>query len=272
MQCVWSSEKYNSAFYQAETLDFLGSLDSGIAHGAFIDPPYKLSNGGSSCQGGRRVSVDKGSWDKSQGIEIDHQFNLVWLAECQRILKPNGTIWVTGTKHNIFSIGFAMQSLGLKLLNSITWVKPSPPPNLGCRVFTDSAEHLLWAANGDDHTDNTSNDETEHLLWAANGDGYTFHYQKMRAENGNTQMQTVWEISPPGKLEKLHGSYPGQKPVKLIARSLVASTNPGDLVIDCFAGSSSTGVAAIGLGRRYLGCDRFPDAIALSIKRLSDFD
>ncbi len=106
----------------------------------FADPPYLLSNGGTTCASGRRVSVDKGKWDASAGLRADHDWNLKWLRACQRVLKPSGTIWVSGTHHVIFSIGFAMQTLGFHLLNTVTWFKPNASPNLACRMFTHSTE------------------------------------------------------------------------------------------------------------------------------------
>lgn len=221
----------------------------------WTDPPYNLSNDGITCVAGQMVKVNKGPWDRSQGIELDHAFNQAWLAACYRLLKPTGTIWVTGTLHVYPSVGFAMQQLGFRLLNDIIWEKPSPPPNLGCRCFTHATELILWATKarkGKDH--------------------YTFNYQEMKAENGNKQMKNVWRITSPSKKEKLYGKHPTQKPIALIDRCLRASTNPGDLVFDPFAGSSSTGVAALSLGRRFIGCEADPDYIALSIQRLASLE
>jgi site-specific DNA-methyltransferase (adenine-specific) len=138
----------------------------------FADPPYFLSNGGITCHAGKMVKVDKGDWDKSRGWEWNHEFNRAWLERCQRVLKPNGTIWVTGTHHVIFSVGFAMQQLGYKILNDIAWEKPNPPPNLSCRYFTHSTETIIWAAK---------NDKSKH----------TFNYPAMKAVTGK-QMKTVW--------------------------------------------------------------------------------
>jgi DNA modification methylase len=138
----------------------------------FADPPYFLSNGGITCHAGKMVKVDKGDWDKSQGAEENHNFNREWLKRCQRVLKPNGTIWITGTHHVIFSVGFALQQLGFKILNDIAWEKPNPPPNLSCRYFTHSTETILWAAK---------NEKSKHV----------FNYQEMRKVTGK-QMKTVW--------------------------------------------------------------------------------
>lgn len=191
----------------------------------FADPPYFLSNGGITCHAGKMVSVNKGKWDKSKGPEENHAFSLKWLEACQRVLKPNGTIWVSGTAHIIHSIGYAMQQVGLKILNDITWEKPNPPPNLSCRYFTHSTETVIWAAK---------NDKAKHC----------FNYDIMRKINSGKQMKSVWTLSSPNGDEKDFGKHPTQKPVALLERIILASTNEDDLVLDPFAGSSTTGVAA----------------------------
>lgn len=218
----------------------------------WTDPPYLLSNDGTTCVAGKRVSVNKGEWDRSDGIENDHEFNLAWLGECYRVLKPSGTIWVTGTLHIYLSVGMAMMELGFRILNDITWEKTNPPPNLGCRCFAHSTETILWATKapkGSRHK-------------------YTFHYQEMKAENGGKQMKSVWQFPAAGRGEKKLGKHPTQKPVALIERCLRASTNAEDLVLDPFAGSASTGIAALSLGRRFVGCDIDPDYADLARRRL----
>ena len=226
--------------YQAESLKLLDVLaarhPAGCFEAIFADPPYFLSNGGSSCWGGQRVKVDKGGWDMSLGPEQNHAFNLEWLRRCQQLLKPDGTIWVSGTHHVIFSIGYAMQQLGFKILNDIAWEKPNPPPNLGCRCFTHSTETVLWAAK---------NKASKHR----------FNYAAMKAVNGR-QMKTVWQFSAPGRLEKTCGRHPTQKPLALIERCLLASTLVGDLVLDPFLGSGTTAVACARLGRKCVGIEQ----------------
>lgn len=254
MNLIWQSKKYFSRFYQGNGLDLLGSLDDCSIDTIWTDPPYFLSNNGTTCQNGQRSCVNKGDWDKSSGFVQDHQFNLTWMEECRRALKPGGSLWVCGTLHNVFSLGFALQELQFRIINDIIWEKSAPPPNLGCRCFTHSHEHVLWAVKP-----------------SAVG-SHTFNYDKMKCENGGTQMQTVWRISAAGASEKQQGKYPAQKPIRLISRCLEATTNPGDLIVDPFAGSSSTGLAAIKLGRRYIGCDRDPLAIEISLKRLLEID
>jgi site-specific DNA-methyltransferase (adenine-specific) len=251
---AWASPNGSSTFYAMDSLAFLQNIQSGTIECVFTDPPFFLSNGGTTCSSGKRVSVNKGAWDKSKGAIADHQFNLNWLGECYRILKPNGVIWVCGTHHNIYSVGFALQTLGFRLLNHITWEKPNPPPNLGCRCFTHSAEFLIFATKAKSRKFR-----------------YQFNYEDIKAENDGKQQKDIWRIPTLRKWEKKFGSYPAQKPVELVTKALQATTRPGDLILDPFAGSSTTGVAALSIGRNYLGCDNDSRAIELSIKRLSEY-
>ena len=217
----------------------------------FADPPYFLSNGGITCHAGKMVSVNKGKWDKSRGVEENHKFTLEWLKACQRVLKPNGTIWVSGTTHIIYSVGFAMQELGYKVLNDIIWYKRNAPPNLSCRYFTHSTEIVLWAAK---------NQKSKHC----------FNYPLMKKMNQGKQMRNVWEISAPSAEEKKFGKHPTQKPVELLSRIILASTKENDLVLDPFCGSSATGVAAALLNRKYVGIDLEEEYLQLSKKRLEE--
>ncbi len=248
------SDPHGVFLYQGNCLDvmdaFIQKHPQGCFDMIFADPPYFLSNGGISCQNGQMVSVNKGDWDRSQGLEKNHQFNLDWLSRCQKLLKPNGTIWVSGTMHVIYSIGFAMQQLGFKLLNDIVWEKPNPPPNLACRYFTHATEMVLWAAK---------TKQSKHC----------FNYDLMKVENEGKQMRSVWRFYPPTRLEKQFGKHPTQKPVALIERCILASTKEGDFVFDPFAGSSTTGVAAIGLKRQFCGVEQNESFIELSQERIT---
>jgi len=236
----------------------------------FADPPYFLSNGGFTCQSGRRAPVGKGSWDASRGIEEDHRFTRAWIEACGRVLKPSGSLWISGTQHVIFSAGFALQSLGWRLLNTVTWYKPNASPNLSCRYFTHSSEILIWAAP-------RRPGRLQHL----------FDYPRMRAENGGKQMRDVWALPRPGEDEldadgqgriwtltspradeKAHGKHPTQKPVALLRRIIEATAPEGGLVLDPFSGSGTTGVAALRLGRRFLGIEQDPTWLALARARL----
>ena len=251
---VWQSDDGVSALYRDDAFALMKDIPSDSVDCVWTDPPYLLSNDGMTCVAGKRVSVNKGTWDRSDGIENDHQFNLSWLRECYRVLKPAGTIWVTGTHHVYLSVGMAMMQLGFRILNDIVWEKSNPPPNLGCRCFAHSTETILWATKapkGSKHK-------------------YTFHYQEMKAENGGKQMKTVWRFPAAGRPEKKFGKHPTQKPIALIDRCLRASTNPGDLVLDPFAGSASTGVAAIRLGRRFIGSEQVAEYAELGATRLRE--
>jgi len=196
------------------------------------------------------VSVNKGAWDRSRGPDANHEFNRAWLAACQRVLKPHGTIWVSGTAHVIHSVGFAMQQLGFKLLNDITWVKPNPPPNLSCRYFTHATETLIWAAK---------NRKSRH----------TFNYKLMRQLAGGKQMKSVWTIRAPDRDEKRFGKHPTQKPVGLLERILLAASKEGDLVLDPFLGSGTTAISALRMRRAVLAIDRESKWIQLALVRVT---
>ena len=216
----------------------------------FSDPPYFLSNGGITCQNGKMVKVNKGKWDSSKGFKINHQFNLEWLKKCKKVLKPNGTIMVSGTLHVIYSIGFAMNQLNMKILNNITWEKPNPPPNLSCRYFTHSTETIIWSAKN-------SNSK------------YYFDYKKMKLLNQNKQMKDVWRISAPKKNEKILGKHPTQKPIELLNRILLAVTKEEDYILDPFSGSGTTGVACKLNNRSFLGIELENKFVKLSKMRIS---
>lgn len=202
----------------------------------FADPPYHLSNNGFSVHSGKKVSVNKGIWDKSQGYEKDYLFDREWLSVCRNKLKDNGTIWISGTYHNIFSIARCLTELDFKILNCITWVKTNPPPNLSCRYFTHSAEYILWARK---------NSKNPHF----------YNYELMKEINGGTQMRDVWNLPSIAKWEKSCGKHPTQKPLCVLSRIIQASTKDGAWILDPFTGSSTTGIAANLLGRRFLGID-----------------
>ena len=214
----------------------------------FADPPYHLSNGGISVQSGKMVSVNKGEWDKSQGNDADYLFDKEWLLACREKLKDNGTIWISGTYHNIFSIARCLTELGFKILNCITWVKTNPPPNLSCRYFTHSAEYILWARK---------EAKIPHY----------YNYELMKEINGGTQMRDVWNLPSIAKWEKSCGKHPTQKPLCLLSRIIQASTEKGAWILDPFTGSSTTGIAANLLGRRFLGIDQEEDFLQISKAR-----
>jgi site-specific DNA-methyltransferase (adenine-specific) len=242
-----------------DSLEILKKVPENSIDMIFADPPYFLSNGGITCHAGKMVSVNKGKWDKSKGAEENHKFNLNWLGQCKRILKKDGTIWVSGTSHIIYSVGYAMQELGYKILNDIVWYKRNAPPNLSCRYFTHSTEIILWAAKSE---------KSKHY----------FDYSLMRELNNNKQMRSiwdiddldpenVWEISSPAANEKKFGKHPTQKPEKLLERIILASTKENDITLDPFNGGGTTGIVAYKLKRKYIGIDNNKEFLDLTIKR-----
>lgn len=215
----------------------------------FADPPYFLSNDGITCSGGKMVSVNKGEWDKTLSIKEKHKFNKKWIKECYRILKDSGTIWISGTLHNIYSIGMALEEEGFKIINNITWQKTNPPPNLACKTFTHSTETIIWARK-----------DLKNIK-------YTFNYQIMKELNDNKQMKDVWTTSLTKPSEKKCGKHPTQKPLEILDKIILASTKENDLILDPFCGTSTTGISAVNLNRRYIGIDNEKNYIEISKKR-----
>jgi len=203
----------------------------------FADPPYFLSNGGFSIQSGKKVSVNKGSWDKSHGFATDNEFHQRWIGLCRDKLKDNGTIWISGTYHNIFAVARALTELQYKILNVITWEKTNPPPNLSCRYFTHSTEFIVWARKSK---------RVPHY----------YNYELMKAINGGRQMRDVWRMPAIARWEKSCGKHPTQKPLRLLVRLILASTQRGAWILDPFAGAGTTGIAASLTGRRFLGIEQ----------------
>lgn len=276
--------------YQGNCLELLDAIyaqygEAGRFDCIFADPPYFLSNGGITCHAGRMVKVDKGDWDKSRGPALNHEFNLEWLRRCQRVLKPNGTLWVSGTHHVIFSIGYALQQLGFKLLNDIAWEKPNPPPNLSCRYFTHSTETLLWAAKNEQSRHVFNYQEMRRVtgkqmktVWRASELGGSGHEAAPSPpgaiEGGQSRLtsaatESIWTIGAPGAAEKAFGKHPTQKPVALVERCLLAATHPGDLVLDPFLGGGTTCVAAARLKRGCVGIEADDANVQLALKRLN---
>ena len=219
----------------------------------FADPPYFLSSGGISVQSGKVVCVDKGDWDKSMSQDEINAFNLKWLSLCREKLKDNGTIWISGTYHNIFSVANCLTQLGYKILNVITWAKTNPPPNISCRYFTYSTEFIIWARKME---------KVPHY----------YNYELMKQINGDTQMTDVWRLPAIAPWEKSCTKHPTQKPLGLLSRIILASTKPGAWILDPFAGSSTTGIAANLLGRRYLGIEQSEEFAKISQARREEIE
>jgi len=254
LQVLLDKQEHINELFLGDNIDILQKLykQSGeFIDMIFADPPYFLSNDGFTCQNGKMVKVNKGDWDKSKGADENHKYNLAWLSACKKVLKKDGTIWISGTQHVIFDIGFALQQLGFKILNMITWEKPNPAPNLSCRYFTHSTELLIWASKSE---------KSKH----------TFNYDLMREENGGKQMKSVWSFTAPKNSEKTFGKHPTQKPIDLLNRIIKASTNQGDVVLDPFLGSGTTAVSCVLNNRKYIGIEKEKEYFELAKKRIKN--
>ncbi|MGI9305723.1 MAG: DNA-methyltransferase [Gammaproteobacteria bacterium] len=242
--------------FHGDAVDIMDSLPAESADMIFADPPYGLSNGGMSCHAGKRVSVNKGKWDKSRGVEKDFEFHAAWTAACRRVLKPNGTLWISGTHHSIYACGFALQKGGWHILNEICWYKPNAAPHLACRMFAHSHETLVWARKT-----KTAKHYFDYALMRDGEFADDFFKKKER------QMRSVWGVKPPDGApgiwaintppanEKTHGKHPAQKPLALMERIVLASSPKKGIILDPFCGSATTGVAALRCGRKFVGID-----------------
>lgn len=219
----------------------------------FADPPYFLSNGGISLQSGKVVSVDKGEWDKGMSQDEVMAFNMEWLRLCRDKLKDNGSIWISGTYHNIFSVANSLTVLGYKILNVVTWEKTNPPVNISCRYFKYSTEFIIWARK-------------------MKKVPHKFNYELMKELNGGKQMTDVWRMPAIGRWEKTCGKHPTQKPLRLLVRIILATTSQGDWILDPFSGSSTTGIAANLCGRRFAGIEKEEEYCRLSKARRGEID
>ena len=237
-----------------DSLKILKNIEPKSIDMIFADPPYFLSDDGISCSGGKMVSVNKGAWDKSISIEEKHKFNRKWIRLCYQILKDNGTIWISGTMHNIYSIGMALEQEGFKIINNITWRKLNPPPNISCRAFVHSTETILWAKK-----------DIKKVK-------YKFNYELMKKLNNGKQMKDVWETSLTKQSEKKCGKHPTQKPIELLEKIILGSTDEGDLILDPFNGSGTTGIVASKLNRKYIGIEKEKEYLDLTIRRKEDYD
>jgi len=257
---IFEDKEVGITLYHGDVLEVLKELPEESVDLIFADPPYNLSNDGFTCHAGKRVSVNKGEWDKSKGIEEDFLFHYKWIEACERVLKTNGTIWISGTYHSIYACGFALQKQGWHIINDICWFKPNASPNLSCRMFTASHETLIWAKK-------------------KKGAKHTFNYELMRHGNWNgdfikkpnKQMRSVWAINTPKNEEKKYGKHPTQKPELLLKRIILSSSKEGDVVLDPFCGSGTTGVVALRYKRKFIGIDlekKYLEEIA--IPRLKD--
>ncbi len=248
----YKSKDKNFTLLKGDSFDLLKLFDFKFDM-VFADPPYFLSNDGLTIKNGRIKSVNKGIWDKSKGFDFINNFNRQWLSLIREKMKENATIWISGTMHNIFSVGQILTELDFKILNIITWQKTNPPPNFSCKYFTHSTELIIWARK---------NKKTPHY----------FNYELMKELNDNKQMKDVWTLPAIAPWEKSCGKHPTQKPLSVLTRIILASTKKGAWIIDPFTGGSTTGIAANIFGRKYLGIDIEEEYLELSKKRKKEIE
>ena len=245
----------NFLLVKGDTFKLLKKMEPKSVDVIFADPPYFLSNGGISVHSGKMVSVNKAKWDEGLTPEKKLSFNRKWIQRCREVLKDDGTIWISGTMHNIYAVGVALELEGFSIINNITWQKTNPPPNIACRAFTHSTETILWAR--------------KQITPKKKGKHY-FNYALMKELNGGKQMKDVWQSSLTPQSEKWAGKHPTQKPLSIITKLLLSSTKAGDIVLDPFNGSGTTGIAAQALNRRYIGFEKEEEYIKLTIQRYKE--
>ena len=248
----YQSTDENFSLYKGDSLQILSQISNQFDM-IFADPPYFLSNGGKKIQGRRMVSVNKGEWDKKKSSDDIDKFNQEWINQCKPLLKDNGTIWVCGTYHNIFSVEKCLKNAGFKIINIITWQKSDPTPTWGNLHFNFSSEYIIWAKKTP----------------MAN---HYFNYELMKQLNGGKLMPDVWKLPTVGLWEKTCGKHPTQKPLRLLYRIILASTKVGEIILDPFAGSSTTGIAANFPGRKFIGIEQDEDFLLLGKKRKMDIE
>lgn len=243
-------KKEDVTLYLQDAFEVLKELPDKSVDMIYLDPPYFLSGSGIGCKNGKQVPVFKGDWDKPLTLEEKHAFNKKVVKESQRVLKDNGTVWISGTMHNIYSVGMALEEEKFRIMNNVTWRKLNPPPNLACRCYTHSTETVLWAKK-------------------PKGKHY-FNYELMKQINDNKQMKDVWEGTAPKKAEKVYGNHPAQKPEWLLERIVLASTKEGDTILDPFMGSGTSGVIAKRLNRKYIGVEINKEYMNIAEQRIDN--
>ena len=242
------------AILQDDCVAAMARLPEACVDMIFADPPYNLQLGGDLFrpEGGRVDAVDD-DWDKFDTFESYDEFTRAWLGEARRILKPHGTLWVIGSYHNIYRVGAALQDAGYWILNDIIWRKSNPMPNFRGTRFTNAHETLIWASRGEDSR-------------------YTFNYRAMKALNDELQMRSDWVLPICAGPERMKSggvkAHPTQKPEALLYRVLLACTNPGDIVLDPFFGTGTTGAVARRLGRRWIGIERESRYVRVARERI----
>ena len=252
MEFYYNTYNLDFSLLLGDTSNTLCSLDT-KADMIFADPPYFLSKGYSTCINGVWKCFDKGEWDKNGGLEETNAFNKQWLQACRNVLKERGTIFVTGTYHNIFSVASCMIELGYKILNIIVWQKSNAKPTLSRNYFDFTTEYIIWARKNENKT-------------------HFFNCNLMEQLNGGRRMTDVWRIPYLSSWEMKCGKHPTQKPLRLLYRIILASTRQNDTILDPFAGSCTTGIAANLLGRKFIGIDQNKEYLDYGIRRRQEID
>ncbi len=241
-----------------DCIEQLRSLPDASVDLVFADPPYNLQLGGELLRpDNSKVDAVDDDWDQFESFAAYDRFTREWLSECRRVLKPDGAIWVIGSYHNVFRLGSALQDLGYWVLNDIIWRKANPMPNFKGTRFTNAHETLIWASRSREQK------------------RYTFNYDALKAFNEDTQMRSDWHLALCTGEERLKDddgqkAHPTQKPESLLYRVLLASTQAGDIVLDPFFGTGTTGAAAKRLGRHFIGIERDETYAALARKRIDE--
>lgn len=250
MTAFYKSTDQCFTLYHGDSMHLMYQLSQKVDM-IFADPPYFLSNGGKKMQGRKMVSVNKGEWDKAQSMDYIDQFNKSWIEACRPLLKKDGTIWVCGSFHNIYSVEKCLKNAGFQIINVITWQKSDPTPTWGDLHFNFSSEYIIWARK---------NPQSKHF----------FNYELMKQLNGGILMPDVWKLPTVGLWEKTWGKHPTQKPLRLLYRIILASTRNGETILDPFAGSCTTGIAANLLDRKFIGIDQSEEYLNIGIRRKKD--
>ncbi|KQR32381.1 modification methylase [Rhizobium sp. Leaf155] len=251
------SDAWKDSIIKGDCVAALEALPSQSVDAIFADPPYNLQLGGTLHRPDQSLvdAVDD-EWDQFASFEAYDAFTRAWLLACRRVLKPNGTIWVIGSYHNIFRVGSILQDMNFWILNDIVWRKTNPMPNFKGRRFQNAHETMIWASRD------------------AKAKSYTFNYEALKASNDDVQMRSDWLFPICSGSERLKGDdgkkiHPTQKPEALLARIIMASTKPGDVVLDPFFGSGTTGAVAKRLGRHFVGIEREQDYIDAASARIA---
>ena len=252
MEPFYQTGNKEFVLYHGDTMELIGNICKQVDM-IFADPPYFLSKNISTRINGTWKTFEKGEWDRVRSQDNINAFNRKWLSECRNVLKEDGTIFVTGTYHNIFSVATCMVELGYKILNIIVWQKSDAKPTLSRNYFNFTTEYIVWARK---------NEKISHF----------FNCDLMEQLNGGVRMSDVWRIPFLSSWELKCGKHPTQKPLRLLNRIILASTHEGDTILDPFAGSCTTGIAANLLGRNFIGIDQDADYLMYGIRRKQEID